>query len=133
MSDNIESLLLGAGVTPTRIRIALARYLFDGAHKHVTVQDALAALRRRRMQPSQASLYNTLNEFCRAGLLRKIALDGCAAWFDTRTEPHFHLFHEDTGALEDISPDALKITGRPRLPQGASVRAIDVIIRVGRS
>jgi Fur family iron response transcriptional regulator len=95
--------------------------------------DALAALRSKRHLPSLASLYNTLNEFCRAGLVREATLDGGAAWFDTRTEAHYHLFHEDEGRLEDISADALKITGRPRLPTGSSVRTIDVVIRVRRA
>lgn len=123
--------LQAAGVQPTRIRLALADYLFDGVDKHVTVQEALDALRARRMQPSLASLYNTFNEFCRAGLIRKVTLDGGAAWFDTNTAPHHHLYHEDEGRLEDI--EAVKIAGRPQLPHGASVRAIDVVIRVGRN
>lgn len=133
MTSNHAQMLAGVGVQPTRIRLALAEYLFDGAHKHVTVQEALAALRSKRHLPSLASLYNTLNEFCRAGLVRKVTLDGGAAWFDTRTEPHYHLYHEDEGRLEDISAEALKITGRPRLPRGSSVRTIDVVIRVGKS
>ncbi len=133
MTSHHEQMLAGVGVQPTRIRLALAEYLFDGAHKHVTVQEALAALRSKRHLPSLASLYNTLNEFCRAGLVRKVTLDGGAAWFDTRTEPHYHLYHEDEGRLEDISAEALKITGRPRLPRGSSVRTIDVVIRVGKS
>lgn len=132
MSIELRNKLQSAGIQPTRIRLALAEFLFDGEHKHITVQDSLAALRRKRHHPSLASLYNTLNEFCRAGLIRKVTLDGGAAWFDTRTEPHFHLFYEDEGRIEDISADELKITGRPHLPRGAAVRTIDVIIRVGR-
>lgn len=132
MSSDVRTRLQSAGVQPTRIRLALAEFLFDGTHKHVTVQESFTALRKKRHYPSLASLYNTLNEFCRAGLIRKVTLDGGAAWFDTRTEPHFHLFYEDEGRLEDISPEALKITGRPSLPKGATVRAIDVVIRIGR-
>ncbi|MFZ5618650.1 MAG: Fur family transcriptional regulator [Pseudomonadota bacterium] len=132
MSIDFQNRLRAAGIQPTRIRIALAEFLFDGTHKHVTVQESFAALRKKRHYPSLASLYNTLNEFCRAGLIRKVMLDGGAAWFDTRIEPHFHLYYEDEGRLEDISADALKITGRPRLPKGAAVRAIDVVIRVSR-
>jgi len=133
MSSGIAGKLASAGVQPTRIRLALAQYLFDGEHKHVTVAEAVAALRKKRHMPSLASLYNTLNEFCRAGLIRKVTLDGGAAWFDTRTEPHFHLYHEDENRLEDVSADALKITGRPQLPNGSAVRAIDVVIRIGKS
>ena len=61
---------------------------------------------------------------------RLVSLDGGAAWFDTNMAPHYHLYHEDEGRLEDIDTDALKITGRPQLPKGATVRTIDVIIRV---
>ena len=130
MSSQSKQVLEAAGVQPTRIRLALAEYLFDGVNKHVTVQQAFDILRGKRLQPSLASLYNTLNEFCRAGLIRKVSLDGGAAWFDTNMAPHYHLYHEDEGRLEDIDTDALKITGRPQLPKGATVRTIDVIIRV---
>lgn len=132
MSIDMQRKLSAAGVQPTRIRLALAEYLFDGGDKHVTVQEAFGALRRRRLDPSLASLYNTLNEFCRAGLLRKVTLDGGAAWFDTNIAPHFHLYHEDEGRLEDIEADALKITGRPQLPQGAAVRSVDLVIRISK-
>ncbi|MCB2112307.1 MAG: transcriptional repressor [Parvularculaceae bacterium] len=128
----VRETLQRAGIQPTRIRLALAEYLFDGTDKHVTVQQALDILRERRMLPSLASLYNTFNEFCRVGLIRKVTLDGGAAWFDTNMAPHYHLYHEDEGRLEDIPLDALKITGRPQLPRGASVRRIDIVIRVGR-
>ncbi|HNS87771.1 MAG TPA: transcriptional repressor [Parvularculaceae bacterium] len=129
----IREKLQAAGVQPTHIHLALADYLFDGVDKHVTVQEALDALRARRMQPSLASLYNTFNEFCRAGLIRKVTLDGGAACFDTNMAPHYHLYHEDEGRLEDIDIESLKIAGRPQLPHGASVRAIDIVIRVGRN
>lgn len=133
MGSDAGSLLRSVGVQPTRIRLALADYLFDGAHKHVTAQQALDDLRRRRHLPSLASLYNTLNEFCRAGLLRKVALDGGAAWFDTRVELHYHLYDEDEGRLEDVSLDDLKIAGQLKLPRGLAVRAIDVVVRVGKT
>ncbi len=133
MGSDAGSLLRSVGVQPTRIRLALADYLFDGAHKHVTAQQALDDLRRKRHLPSLASLYNTLNEFCRAGLLRKVTLDGGAAWFDTRVEPHYHLYDEDEGRLEDVSLDDLKIAGQLKLPRGLAVRAIDVVVRVGKT
>jgi len=132
MKADAASLLRSVGVQPTRIRIALADYLFDGEHKHVTAQEALDALRAKRHLPSLASLYNTLNEFCRVGLVRRLMLDNGPAWFDTRVEPHFHVFHEDEGRLEDVATEELKITGRPQLPKGVSVRSVDVIFRVAR-
>ncbi len=132
MRTGAASILESAGIQPTRIRLALADYLFDGEHKHVTVQEALEALKRKRHLPSLASLYNTLNEFCRAGLIRKVTLDGGAAWFDTRTEPHYHVFHEDECRLEDIPVAALKITGRPKLPKGSIVRSVEIVFRVAK-
>jgi Fur family iron response transcriptional regulator len=122
-----------AGIQPTRIRLALADYLFDGVHKHVTAQEALESLEKKRLKPSLASLYNTLNEFCRAGLIQKVTLDGGAALFDTRTEPHYHLYHEDEGRLEDIPVEALKITGRPRMPKGANIRSIEILFRIANN
>ena len=66
---------------------------------------------------SLATVYNTLHQFKRAGLLRELAIDGAKAYFDTNTSNHNHFFIEDEGELRDIPGDAIRVDGcrsRPR-------------------
>jgi Fur family iron response transcriptional regulator len=39
---------------------------------------------------SMATIYNTLHQFTRAGLLREIVVEGSRAFYDTNTSPHGH-------------------------------------------
>ncbi|MEZ5921977.1 MAG: transcriptional repressor [Parvularculaceae bacterium] len=131
MVSDIKERLVSAGVQPTRIRLALARIIFDGEHKHITAHEALAALQKRNLRPSLASVYNTLNHFHEMGLLGRVTIDGGSARFDTRLEPHHHIYNEDTGELTDISADSVTVKGRPRMPRGSKLKSVDVIFRIG--
>jgi Fur family transcriptional regulator, iron response regulator len=55
-----------------------------------------------RFAPTLGTIYNTLNEFARCGLLREIAIYDAKLWYDTKTGPHFHLYREDTEELWDV-------------------------------
>ena len=46
---------------------------------------------------------------------------------------HHHLYHIDTGLLEDISADQVKIDELPDLPQGTELEDVDVIIRLRKT
>ena len=85
-----------AGLRPTRQRVSLATILFGAGDRHVSAeslhQEAVAA----RMNVSLATVYNTLNQFKAAGLLREVAFEGDRTFFDTNTSNHFHYFLEET-------------------------------------
>jgi Fur family iron response transcriptional regulator len=71
--------LTGAGLRPTRQRIALAELLVgDGRNRHVTAEGLHEAARRHDAPVSLATVYNTLRAFCRAGLLHEVTVDGTA-------------------------------------------------------
>ncbi len=53
-------------------------------------------------------------------------------YFDANVSDHHHFFFEDTGRLLDI-PGELAVSGLPKPPAGATIRRIDVIIRVDRN
>jgi Fur family iron response transcriptional regulator len=75
------------------------------------------------------TIYNTLNEFARCGLLRQIAIYDAKVWFDTKTGPHFHFYREDTEELSDIPDELLPHLDIPA-PDGARIEAIDIIVRL---
>lgn len=119
-----------AGLRPTRQRLSLAGILFGAGDRHVSAeslhQEAVAA----RINVSLATVYNTLNQFKAAGLLREVAFEGDRSFFDTNTSNHFHYFIEETGRLVDIGTENLEIVGLPELPSGTEVDRIDIIVRL---
>jgi Fur family iron response transcriptional regulator len=79
---------------------------------------------------SLATVYNTLNQFTSAGLLREVAIEGDRTYFDTNTSNHYHYYVEREGRLFDIASDKLTIKGLPEPPPGMEVGRIDIIVRL---
>jgi len=132
-TDSIAEKLTQAGLRPTAQRVALARVLFDGGDKHVSAESLFEDVAKAGLSVSLATVYNTLHQFKAAGLLRELAIEGDRSYYDTNTSNHFHLFNEEDGALMDIDPATLKISGLPALPKGKVIDRIDVIVRVKRA
>ena len=125
--------LASAGLRPTRQRIALAELLVgDGENRHVTAESLHAASRAAGEGVSLATVYNTLRAFCEAGLMQEVVVDGSKSYFDTRMDDHPHFFWEDEGALTDAPADELEIARLPRIPEGAELARVDVVIRLRR-
>lgn len=130
--DDLISLLRRADLRPTRQRVALARLLFADGHCHVTAEQLHADVEQCGEKVSLATVYNTLHQFERAGLLRELAIDGAKTYFDTNTSNHSHFFLEDDGAVMDIPSHAIKFDGLPSPPEGMKISHVDVVIRVKR-
>lgn len=125
--------LAGAGVRPTRQRVALAALLVgDGKDRHVTAESLHAASQTAGDAVSLATVYNTLRAFCDAGLVQEITVDGSKSYFDTRTDDHPHFFWEDEARLTDAPAEELEIRRLPKAPEGAEVSKVDVVIRLRR-
>lgn len=131
-AELVERLRL-AGLRPTRQRLSLAAILFGAGDRHVSAeslhQEAVAA----RINVSLATVYNTLNQFKAAGLLREVAFEGDRTFFDTNTSNHFHYYLEGTGGLVDIGTQDLEVKGLPELPQGMEIDRIDIIVRLRKA
>lgn len=126
--------LTEAGLRPTRQRLCLAALLVgDGRHRHVTAESLHAAAEARGEPVSLATVYNTLKTFCAAGLINEISVDGSRSYFDTRLDDHPHFFWEDEGRLTDAPADQLKIAQLPKLPEGAELSRVDVVIRLRKA
>ena len=133
LEAQIAGKLRAAGLRPTRQRMALAELLFATGDRHVSAEalhgEALAA----RVPVSLATVYNTLNQFTEAGLLREVAIEGNRSYFDTNTSNHFHYFIEGEDRLQDIGSEDIAINGLPPLPAGTVIDRIDVIVRLKKS
>jgi Fur family iron response transcriptional regulator len=129
LAARCECLLRDAGLRPTRQRLMLGQLLFLNGHRHVTAEtlydEALAA----DMRLSLATVYNTLNQFTEAGLLRRIAADGSKSFFDTDTSVHPHFYLDGEDVLVDISQDLLFEKFPEALP-GHEISRLDVIVHI---
>ncbi|MCV6598801.1 MAG: transcriptional repressor [Mangrovicoccus sp.] len=122
------------GLRPTRQRALLADLLVgDGKNRHVTAESLYALTMEQGEKVALATVYNTLRAFCDAGLMREITVDGTKSYFDTRTDDHPHFFWEDALHLTDAPADELEIARLPKLPEGAELASVDVVIRLRKS
>jgi Fur family transcriptional regulator, iron response regulator len=119
-----------AGLRPTRQRVALATLLFCSGDRHVTAELLHEEAVRAGERVSLATVYNTLHQFKRAGLLREIAIGGQRAYFDTNTSNHNHFFLEAEGKLVDIPGDSIRVDGLPEPPADLRISHIDVVVRL---
>lgn len=128
---HIQSLLEQHGLRNTRQRIAIADLLLgDGEDKHVTAEWVAEQLASQDQPMALATVYNTLNSFVDAGLLRQLNGAGDSTLFDTNTRPHHHFLNETSGELTDIETEDVKLVGLPPLPEGKTLSGVDVVIRI---
>jgi Fur family transcriptional regulator, iron response regulator len=129
-ADHIEERLRDAGLRPTQQRVALARLLFGKGDRHLCAEDLHAEALAADVPVSLATIYNTLNQFTSAGLLRELAIEGDRSYFDTNTSNHFHFFDSENQELMDIDADKVSVVGMPPLPKGKVIDRVDVIVRL---
>jgi Fur family iron response transcriptional regulator len=127
---DVAKRLRGAGLRPTRQRVALAQLLFASGDRHVTAETLHEEAQARKVPVSLATVYNTLHQFTGAGLLREVAVEGAKTYFDTNTSNHYHFFCEVSGQLMDIATGAIRIEGLPEAPDGMTISRVDVLVRV---
>ena len=122
--------LRDAGLRPTRQRTALAQILFNNSDRHVSAEELYEEARNADIAISLATVYNTLNQFSDAGLLRAISIDSTRIYFDTKTGNHHHFFLEDTEELVDMPEGQISVENMPDAPHGTQISRVDVIVRV---
>jgi Fur family iron response transcriptional regulator len=127
---DVAKLLRGAGLRPTRQRVALAHLLFAEGDRHVTAETLHEEALARKMPVSLATVYNTLHQFTEAGLLREVAVQCARTYFDTNTSNHYHFFCEHPGELLDIVTGSIRIEGLPEAPEGMAISRVDVLVRL---
>ena len=134
MTDSDQTLLEDrlrlAGLRPTRQRVAIARLLLDGRHRHVSAESLCAEIRESGIQMADGTVYNTLNQFTDAGLLRRVTVHNEYSLFDTNVEHHHHFYDSGADCLIDIPADHVVLDRLPDAPDGHEIQSIDVTINI---
>lgn len=120
------------GLRPTRQRLALARLLFRNGPRHVSAEELFQEARDSGIPVSLATVYNTLHQFTRAGLLAEVVVGSGQSYFDTDTTSHYHYYDRTTGRIVDIPEQEVVFARLPEAPPGCVVDRVDVVIRVRR-
>ncbi|WP_343313647.1 iron response transcriptional regulator IrrA [Brucella sp. BE17] len=126
----VRQILKRAGLRPTRQRLLLASLLFIEQHRHVTPDILREEVASRGEKLSFATVYNTLNQFCEAGLIRRISLNSERTYFDTDTCDHAHFYIANEDRIIDIPTHAIGIGPIPAPPCGYEVGKVDILIHV---
>ena len=128
----LMAVLRMAGLRPTRQRIALSKLLFGQGQRHASAEQLHGEAQQSGVNVSLATVYNTLHQFRKAGLLREISVDATRTYFDTDTSNHHHFFVEDEEKVIDIPSDKLDVIGLPDAPKGMEISHVDIVVRVRR-
>ena len=91
------ALLRASGIRATSQRIALISKL----RAHAAPQSAESIARSLKSSLDQATVYRGLQEFEKAGLVRRVQLKGTSLYEATGTH-HHHLICRSCGAIEDV-------------------------------
>lgn len=127
--DILKTKLSDAGLRPTRQRLALGRLLF-ARDRHVTAEGLHDEASKAGEAVSLATVYNTLNQFRDAGLLREVSVEGARAYFDTRTDDHHHFFIEAEDRIVDIPAGEVRLAALPQAPAGHEIERVEVVVRL---
>jgi Fur family iron response transcriptional regulator len=127
-----HTMLADVGLRPTQQRIALAKLLYACGDRHVTAEMLYAEATRNNLPVSLATIYNTLNQFAKVGLLREVGLNGSITYFDTNTSNHHHFFMEDENKIHDIATTDVQIGKLANIPDGYEIARVDLMIRLKR-
>ena len=126
----VRNKLRGVGLRPTEQRIAILELLFENENVHVSAALVNEKLIRKNKHISLATIYNSLNEFEKKGILKKVLVDKEKMWFDTNLEHHHHFYDEEKDLLTDISEKEITFSKFPKLPQGKSIKSLNIIVKV---
>jgi Fe2+ or Zn2+ uptake regulation protein len=120
--EQIQTLFAEHGLRFTRQRCAVYRAL-AGTRAHPTADELFRNVSQSDQSISLATVYNTLEAFCRVGIAQKLATDDLSARYDASVHNHLHLRDARTGRVTDV-PDHLGRQLLDDLPREA-IRAIE--------
>lgn len=129
---DLRDLLAGAGLRPTKQRLALCGLLFCGGRRHFIADDLHQDAICRGFYLSLATVYNSLNQFAEAGLVRRVRIGSERNYFDTDVGNHCHFYVEVEDRIVDIPPRSIRFDRLPSPPAGYRISKVDVVIRLKR-
>ena len=117
------------GVRPTKQRMVLAKLLFEKGRRHVSAEDLYIEVKKEDRKISLATIYNTLKQFTKLGIIKEIVVDQNKSLYCNNKKSHYHLYIEDEGKVVDIPTENIDLN-LPSFPACLNLHNVDVIVRV---
>ena len=130
-SKNTEVAFKKLSLSPLKVteqRKNLINILFKEGNAHYTAEQIHKKVIEKGLKISLATVYNSLNQFTKYGILKEIKVNPDKMYFDTNYEPHHHFYYKDIGKLEDIDHNKIKIKSLPSVPKGNKLESVEVLI-----
>lgn len=121
--------LINNGIRPTKQRMILAKLLFENGDRHISAEELYEEVKKDNRKISLATIYNSLKQFRKIGLLKELVVDQNKSIYCTNHDKHYHLYIEDEGKLIDIPQENIDLN-IPEIPACLKLHNIDIIIRV---
>jgi len=100
--ERLRHLLRRHRLRPTKQRLVIAAYLFQGACRHVHADMLYEEIAAGGEAISVATIYNSLRHFCASGLIRAVASRGIRQWFCTDISSSCQFYFDDGGHIEPL-------------------------------
>lgn len=125
MSDPLAALLRERGLRVTPQRRAILAAFDGGSSGHLTADEVYERAQERVPELARATVYNTLGELVRTGLLGVVEGLGAVRYDPNLDERHHHFRCLDCGRLLDVQPEG---ADRLALPDAFLVRRTRIIL-----
>jgi Fur family ferric uptake transcriptional regulator len=99
------------GLRVTSQRRAILGVFSDPDTGHLSADEVHESVAVELPELARATVYNTLNDFVRAGLLRRIEGFGPALYDHNADEDHHHFHCDGCGRLFDVEPTGIATIG----------------------
>lgn len=127
MSPSLSERLRAHDIQPSAQRLAVADYVLR-TQDHPSADEVWSRVKGNVPMLSRATVYNTLNLFVGKGLLKALVLSEGKVVFDPNVNPHHHFIDDDSGQIQDVPWEAVKV-GRIEALPGLDVREYQVVMR----
>ena len=116
------------GLKPTKQRMFLTKILFSGKDMHFCAEDLRKIILKKGYRMSLATIYNNLQNFADAGLLKQRRVTNNRSYFDNNVTDHYHFYDEEKNNLIDIPPSSVKFLKFPKIPKDKKIKTLDLLI-----
>ncbi len=104
MVSTTRELFAGHSIRCTSQRRALYEALL-GTKSHPTAEELYRIVKPTTQRLSRATVYNTLEMLCEAGLARKLPSNRGCCRYDADVSEHLHICVREDGAIRDLPDD----------------------------
>ncbi len=112
----------------TKQRVALISNILSDGNRHLNAEILHNEMIKKGYKVSLATVYNTLHDLKKFGMLRQVTVNSNHKYFDTNLSHHHHFYDEVNNILIDIPEEQIIINSIPTPPKNKKISEIEVII-----